>query len=380
MKPVYLDYNATTPVAPEVKEAMLPYFEERFGNPSSGHAYGREAHAAVEEGRRRTAELLGCDPSEVIFTSGGSESNNLAILGAARLLRDRGRGDHLVCSAVEHPAVLRVAERLEREGFRVDRVPVDRFGRVDPASVEAALTDRTVLVSVMLANNEVGTLQPVAGIAARLKARGILFHTDAAQAVGKIPVRVDALGVDLLSLAGHKFHAPKGIGALYVRKGVELEPIIHGAGHERGVRAGTENVPYIAGFGTACTLAARGIEARAATLRDLRDRLHRAIEERIPGLRLNGHPHERLPNTLSLSFPGIRADELLAAVPEVAASPGAACHSGKAVVSHVLSAMGVPETEALGTVRFSVGEGTTEAEIHRAVDAILSGVERLRKK
>jgi cysteine desulfurase len=369
---IYLDYNATTPIDPRVAESMGPYLTGYFGNPSSTHIEGRKAKAALEKAREHVAECLGCRPEEVVFTSGGSESNNLAIRG---LVEARG-GGHVVTSAVEHPAVLEVVRALEDEG-RIDLsiVGVDHVGRVDPAAVASAFRDDTVLVSLMLANNEVGTLQPVVEVASLCAERGVAIHTDAAQAVGKVPVDVAALGVDLLSLAGHKLYAPKGIGALYVRNGIEIAPQIRGAAHERGLRAGTENVLLAAGLGAACKLAGVEVAAEHKHLAGLRNRLFGLFNEGFPGVVGHGDPANRLPNTLSVAFPGIEASKLLLDLgDEVAASAGAACHSEGGSVSHVLEAMGVDEATARSTVRFSVGRFTTEKEIDRAAALI---VERL---
>jgi len=376
MKPIYLDYNATTPIDPEVAEAMRPYLGEVFGNPSSAHAYGAEARRAVEAARAQVADLLGCNPDEVIFTSGGTESNNLAIKGAALARYDRG--DHVVTSAIEHPAVAEVCRWLEGQGFRITWVPVDGDGLVDPKEVERAVTSRTTLITIMHANNEVGTLQPPGEIAAMARDRGVLVHTDAAQSVGKVPVRVSDLGVDLLSVAGHKLYGPKGVGALYVRRGVRLHKQLHGADHERNLRAGTENVLEIVGLGKACEVAGRDLERNAAHMRAMRDRLHEGLRERLEEVRLNGHEERRLPNTLSVAFPGIEADTLLTELEGVAASAGAACHADSVDVSAVLEAMEVPIEQAMGTVRFSTGRSTTSEEIDAAVEAVAGAVRRLR--
>ena len=369
---IYLDYNATTPTDPRVADAMRPYLTGFFGNPSSGHRFGREAKAAVESARAQVAACLGCGPDEIIFTSGGSESDNLALRG---VVAARGAG-HVVISAVEHPAVLEVALAMEMEGLiRLSVVGVDRHCRVDPADVEAVLAEDTVLVSLMLANNEVGTLQPVAEIAGLCRDRGVFVHTDAAQAVGKIEVDVEALGVDLLTVAGHKLYAPKGIGALYIRKGVEIEPLIRGAGHERRLRAGTENILEMVGLGAACTLVRDEPLDEHHRLASLRDRLRDRLAAGIGGLIEHASGAERLPNTLSISLPGAHAGDLLEAVgDELAASAGAACHGLKVQVSHVLAAMGVTPEVALGTVRFSVGRFSTEEEIDRGAEMILEAV------
>lgn len=368
--PIYLDYNATTPIHPRVVAAIEPYLHGHPGNPSSGHAPGRDAAAAVAAGRAQVAALLGCAPDEVVFTGGGSEADNLALKGVAMAQRAHGR--HLVVSAVEHPAVRETARFLEREGWRVTIVPVDATGRVAPDAVAAALRDDTVLVSIMHANNETGTINPIAEIAAVAHARGALMHTDAAQSVGKLPVKVRELDVDLLTVAGHKLYAPKGIGALYVRRGLMLEPLIHGAGHEGGRRAGTENVPWIVGLGAACALALEeGIAASGTRVRDLRDRLHRLLADAFPDLVLNGHPEHRLPNTLNVSIPGVSGREVLDRCPEIAASTGSACHEGEHRVSGVLGAMGVAHEVALGAMRLSLGLMTTAEEVDAAAAALV---------
>jgi cysteine desulfurase len=375
--PIYLDYNATTPLDPAVIEAMLPCLRDHFGNPSSSHTYGKTAHDLLDRARRQVAELLGAQPAEIVFTSGGSEASNHALKGAvfAKLHGLFGRwakDAHIITSAVEHPATLQPCDFLKRLGCRVTVLPVDRHGLVDPDAVRKALDRKTTLVSIMHANNEVGTLQPIREIAAVAHDRGVLVHTDAAQSVGKLPVDVNELGVDLLSVAGHKVYAPKGVGVLYVRRGVKLEPLIHGAGHEAGRRAGTENVPYAAALGTACEIARRSLpEAteRLRRLRDrLRDRLRTGLGERVV---LNGHPERRLPNTLNVNFVGHVGAELLQKVPEIAASTGSACHEGTICLSPVLEAMGVPPQLGRGAVRLSVGRFTTEDEIDRAAEALV---------
>jgi cysteine desulfurase NifS/selenium donor protein len=378
MEPIYLDYNATTPIAREAAEAMVPYLYEHFGNPSSSHPYGVATKRAVEAARAEVAALLGCEPHEVVFTSGGTESNNAAIKGAA--LARRARGDHVITSAVEHPAVIEVCAWLEAQGFRVTILPVDGTGLVDPADLELAITPGTILVTVMHANNEVGTIEPIAELAAIAHRHGALMHTDAAQSVGKVPVDVNALGVDLLSVAGHKLYAPKGVGALYVRTGVELTPLLHGAGHERGQRPGTENVLEIVGLGEACRVAGRDLERDMAHFRAMRDRLHQGLLQDLGdgAMRLNGHPERRLPNTLSVSFRGVEANTLLSEIGDrVAASAGAACHADEIELSPVLTAMGVAVEWAMGTVRFSVGRTTTAGEIDRAIDVVAQAVRRL---
>lgn len=364
-RPIYLDYNATTPVDPVVADAIEPYLREHFGNPSSSHIYGKRAHEAVELARKQVASLIGARENEVVFTSCATEANNLAIRGVARALRGKGR--HIITSAVEHPAVTQPCRRLQEDGWELTVVPVDRYGRVDPEAVARAIRDDTVLVSIMHANNEVGTIQPVEEIAAITRRHSVLLHTDAAQSIGKIPVDVDALGVDLLSLAGHKFYATKGVGALYVRSGTPIEPLLVGAGHERGLRPGTENVPLIAGLGKAAELALERVSAEAARLQELRDILHQQLQHGIPGLALNGHPDERLPNTLNLSFPGAEGVRLLLlAADTLAASVGSACHEEDEAVSGVLGAMGVSADQAQGAVRLSLGRQTTREEVERA--------------
>jgi len=373
MKPIYLDYNATTPIDPEVEAAMLPYLKGglggRFGNPSSSHQYGREAHSAIVTARQRTAELLGCMPGEIIFTGCGSEADNLAIKGVAEAYRDKG--NHIITSQIEHPAVLNTCRYLERHGYEVTYLPVDEYGLVDPASVEAAITARTILISIMHANNEVGTVEPIAAIGAIANSKGVIFHTDAAQSVGKIPAKVDELGVDLLTIAGHKLYAPKGVGALYVRAGTKLEPVVHGAGHEGGRRAGTENVSHIVALGKACEIAGNTMTEYVPRLRELRDRLHQHLAAGVEGLKLNGHPMDRLPNTLNVSFPGMDGEALLARTPQVAASTGSACHAGRTDPSAVLLAMGLRREMALGAVRFSLGKFTSPVDIDRAAALVL---------
>jgi cysteine desulfurase len=380
MKPVYLDYNATTPIASEVAEAMLPYLYELFGNPSSSHPYGAVTKSAVEAARAQVATLLECQPDEVVFTSGGTESNNYAIKGVA--LAEGRRGNHVITSAVEHPAVIEVCHWLEQQGMRITVLPVDRHGLVDPADLERAMTPDTLLVTVMHANNEVGTVQPLADLAEIAHRHGALVHTDAAQSLGKIRVRVDDLGIDLLSVAGHKLYAPKGVGALYIRYGVQLAPLLHGAGHEGGRRPGTENVLEIVGLGQACAIAGRDLGKNMAHFRAMRDRLHEGLVRELgkDAVRLNGHPEQRLPNTLSLSFRGVEANTLLSEIGEqVAVSAGAACHADEVNVSAVLEAMKVPVEWAMGTVRFSVGRGTTAEEVDRATQVVAEAARRLRR-
>ncbi len=374
-QPIYLDYNATTPVDPAVADAMRPFLDGFFGNPSSSHWYGRQAREAVSRARAQVAGLLGAAPDEILFTSGGSEANNLALKGAALARRDHG--DHIVTTAIEHPAVLEVCAWLQEQGFTITRLPVDGRCLVNPADLRDALTPRTILVSVMHANNETGAIQPIAELADLARQAGALFHCDAAQSVGKIPTDVQELGVDLLSVAGHKFYGPKGVGALYIRRGVTLEKLIHGANHESNLRAGTENVLEIVGLGAAAELAGSTMAESMDHCRRLRDRLWQGLRTELPDIRLNGPLDLRLPGTLNVSFPGIEAGLLLAAVPEIAASAGAACHADGVSISSVIAAMGVPEASARGTVRFSTGKFLCGQEIDRAVGAIVAAVHRL---
>jgi cysteine desulfurase len=364
---IYLDHNASTPLAPEVKAAILPWLEGATGNPSSGHAFGQACRAAVEKARRQVAALLGCHPIEIIFTSGGTEANNWVLQGLAR----RFGPCHMVVSAVEHPAILEVCRFLETQGVETTLLPVDGQCRVSVAAAARALRPETRLLSVMLANNETGALQPVAELAALCREHGILSHSDAAQAVGKIPVRVEELGLDLLSVAGHKLNAPKGVGALYLRHGVELPPLMFGAGHERGLRPGTENVLEIVGLGAAAERFSADGDRLVADCSRLRDRLEQELRRRIPGLSINSGGVERLPNTCSALFPGHRrVDELIARCPELAASAGAACHADSATPSHVLRAMGLSDEEAARTLRLSCGLGTTEEEMVAAAEML----------
>ena len=368
MSDIYLDYNATTPIDPQVAEAMLPYVHGLFGNPSSGHPFGLAARQGVDLARQQVAGLLGCYEDDLIFTSGGTEANNHAIKGVAGAYRHRG--NHIITSAVEHPAVTEVCRYLERQGFAITCLPVDQYGVVDPQQVKEAITSETLLVTIMHANNEVGAIQPIAEIAEIAHHYGALMHSDCAQSVGKIPVRVDDLGVDLLSIAGHKLYAPKGIGALYIRPGVQLEKLMHGANHEQDRRAGTENVIQMVGLGKACQLIEQNLTRYAQHMKEMRCRLEQGLLASGNDLRVNGPPNRRLPNTSSISFKGLEADRILANLSTVAASAGAACHSDRVEVSHVLTAMNVPTKYAMGTLRFSVGRFTTEEEIDRALAEI----------
>jgi cysteine desulfurase len=369
-RPIYLDYNASTPTDPAVAAAMTPFLEHHYGNPSSGHWAAAAAKTAIETARGQVAALIGCEADEIVFTSGGSEANNLALKGVFFALRDRG--DHIVTTRVEHPAVIEPCRFLERLGARVSTLPVDGTGRIDPDDLRREITPRTVLVSIMHANNEVGTIQPIEECAGIARAHGVLFHTDAAQSVGKIPTQVNALGVDLLSVAGHKAYAPKGVGALFVRRNVLLEPLIHGAGHERGRRAGTESAVLAVGLGAACALA-RDLTPMNR-VRALRDRFWHALQEQF-GARvvLNGNAAHRLPNTLNVSFVGEVGADLLARLDGIAASTGSACHSGRIELSPVLESMGLPPAIGIGAIRFSLGRGTTADEIDAVVQR-LAGV------
>jgi cysteine desulfurase len=365
--PIYLDHNATTPVLPEVVEALLPYLREHFGNPSSAHVYGARARSAVERARAEVAALIGAEPDEIVFTSGGTEASNLAIRGVAAALPERRA---LVTSTIEHPATSEPCRALESEGWKVARIGIDRRGQVDVGAARADLGNHPALLTLIHAQNETGVLQPVAELARAARECCVLVHADAAQSAGKVPLDVRALGVDLLSIAGHKLYAPKGVGALYVRRGTPLRPVLLGAGHERGLRPGTENVAGIVGLGAACEIARRTQGAEAARQRALRDRLLDLLRAAIPGLVLHGHPTERLPNTLNLRAPGVRGSEWLARAPEIAASTGSACHEGAESPSEVLLAMGLSAEDALGALRLSLGRGTTGEDVERAAEAL----------
>jgi cysteine desulfurase len=373
-RPIYLDHNASTPLLPEVLDAMLPYLGEHYGNPSSPHIYGRIMHDAVEQARERVATLIDCTPAEVFFTSGGTEANNLAIRGTAAANPGRRQ---IVTSVIEHPATSGPCAYLESQGYRVDRAPVDKTGRVDLQSIRAATSGNTLLITVMHANSETGTLQAIRRISGIAHAAGALVHTDAAQSLGKVDVSVQHEEVDLLSVAGHKLYAPQGVGALYVRSGTAIEPLLIGAGHEQGLRPGTENVASIVGLGMACAVADRDLAAEGRRISGLRDRLWSRLEDKISGLALNGHPVDRLPNTLNVRFPGVSGNTLLTACTAIAASTGSACHEAGATASAVILAMGVPEEAAMGSVRLTLGRGNSQLDIDRAADELVNAWRRL---
>lgn len=374
---IYLDYNATTPIDPEVVEAMDPYLRMHFGNPSSGHRFGAKAKTAVEKARGQLAELLGCSEREVVFTGGGSESDNLAVKGIAHTYRYRG--NHIITSEIEHPAVINTCKFLERNGYEITYLPVDSYGMVRTDEVRSAITEETILITIMHANNEVGTIQPIEEIGEIAREKGVIFHTDAAQSVGKIPVKVKELKADLLTVAGHKFYASKGVGALYILKGLKIEPLIHGAGHEKGMRAGTENVAGIVGLGKAAEVASATMQNTYSRVFDLRERLYKKLTENIKAVKLNGHPERRLPNTLNISFRGVDGATLLESMEEVAASLGSACHDKARELSPVLRAMGVGEDFGFGAIRFSLGKWNTVDEIDRTFEMFKKKVETLRK-
>ncbi|MEA3496820.1 MAG: selenide, water dikinase SelD [Bacteroidota bacterium] len=375
MRTIYLDYNATTPIDPEVAEAMKPFIDSYFGNPSSTHEFGIQTKIAVENARKQVAESLNCNVDELIFTSGGTESNNYAIKGVA--LANKSKGNHIITSIVEHPAVIEVCKYLSKNAFDITYLDVDEFGLIDINELKNAIRKETILITIMHANNEVGTIQPIEEISKIAKEKGIIFHTDAAQSVGKIKTDVNELGVDLLSVAGHKLYAPKGIGALYIKRGVKLEKLIHGADHEQNLRAGTENILEIVGLGKACEVAKRNLQKNYDEMKIYRDMLFEGIKKKVENVKLNGHPEKRLPNTLNLSFENIEANILLEEMKGIAASAGAACHSENIEVSSVLAAMQIPIKYAMGTIRFSVGRSTNNEEIEKAIEIIGDAVARL---
>jgi cysteine desulfurase len=378
MKKIFLDHAATTPADPRVVEAMLPYFTDSFGNPSSIHSLGLETRTAVAEAREKVASLIGATSDEIIFTSGGTEADNLAIKGVAHANAHKGK--HIVTTRIEHHAVEESCRYLEKQGFRLTHVGVDKEGLVDPKDVEKAVTAETILISVMHANNEVGTVQPIAEIGKMAKARGIYFHTDAVQTVAHIPTKVDELAVDLLAISAHKLYGPKGVGVLYVRKGTRIASFMHGGGQERGLRASTENVPAIVGLGKAAEIAQAEMDAESRHVTRLRDKLIKGLLDRIPQVRLNGHPTQRLPNNVNISIASVEGEALAVSLDleGIAASTGSACSSEDAEPSHVLTAMGVPVELARGSVRFSLGKQNTDAEIDRVLEAFPRIVSRLR--
>ncbi|MBF0326761.1 MAG: cysteine desulfurase [Alphaproteobacteria bacterium] len=361
--PIYLDFNATTPIDPEVVEAMLPYLRTHFGNPSSGHVYGHRAREAVERARTQVAALIGALPEEIVFTGSGTEANNMALRGAACA---HDRGGRMACSAIEHPAVGKPCQFLGLRGWAIATIPVDEAGLVDMQAADAAIRRGTVMVSVMHSNNEIGTIQPIRALADLAHSRGALMHTDAAQSVGKVSVNVNDLGVDALTVVGHKLYAPKGVGALYIRTGAAIAPTSFGGGQEGGMRPGTENVALIVALGAACEIADRNLAGDKPRLRALCDRLWSRLQADIPGILLNGHFEQRLPNTLNVSFPGVRGSAILTAAPNLAASTGSACHEGEEAPSSVLAAMGCDRERALGAVRLSIGRTTTSEEVDAA--------------
>lgn len=379
MRRIYLDHAATTPLHPEVIPVMFDFMQESFGNPSSVHAFGREARKRVEEARSQVARAVGADPEEIFFTSGGTEADNLAVLGAA--LGRRQRGNHLITSAVEHPAVLEAFTNLAGKGYEVTVLPVDGDGRVDPDTVRQAIKKETILVSVMHANHEIGTVEPLAEISAVTREYGVLLHSDAVQSFGKLPVRVDELGVDLLTLSGHKIYGPKGVGALYIRKGVRLQPLLHGGGQERKVRSGTENTIGIVGFGKAAELAVRELETEVPRIKGLRDKLLQGVLDRIPAVRLNGPREPRLPNHLNFSFSYIEGESLVLSLDlqGVAASSGSACSSLTLKPSHVLEAIGLPHEAMHGSLRLTLGRGNTDEDVDYVLEVLPGIAERLRK-
>lgn len=372
---IYLDYNATTPIAPEVSKAMMPYLNQYFGNPSSSHQYGIDARLAVEHAREQVAEMLGCLSEEILFTSGGTESNNTAIKGFA--FANRHKGKHIITSAIEHPAVTEVCEWLKEFDFEISNIDVDQYGVVILDELEKAIRPDTILITIMHSNNETGSLQPIQEISVLAKKYGIALHTDASQSAGKVKLRVNELGVDMLTLAGHKFYAPKGVGALYLRQGVQIGKLMHGANHEKNRRAGTENLLEISGLGAAAYLVEKNLDEYAAAMRETRDYLWQLLSTGLSISTRNGHPTQCLPNTLSVSFEHIEANTLLSELTDIAASAGAACHSDRIDVSHVLTAMKIPVSRAMGTIRFSTGRNTTKVEIEKAAQAIISAVKKL---
>ena len=378
MKRIYLDYAATTPTHPEVIKAMLPYFTDAFGNPSAIHSYGQEAKGAIEEARVKIADLIGARDEEIIFTSGGTEADNFAIKGVA--YANENKGNHIITTSIEHHAVIETCKFLERRGFKVTYLPVDEYGLVDPDDARKAITDKTILISVMHANNEMGTIEPIAEVDKLAKEAGVYFHTDAVQAAGHIPVNVGELGVDLLSVSAHKLYGPKGVGALYIRKGTKLIPFMHGGGQERNHRASTENVPGIVGFGKAVELAQQEMNEEAERLASLRGQLIEGLLERIDHVRLNGHPIRRLPNNVNVSVDFVEGESMLLNLDleGICASTGSACSSSSLEASHVLLAMGLSHEQAHGSLRFTLGKWTNEEDISRVLEVLPRVVTKLR--
>lgn len=376
MEYIYLDHNATTPIDPEVKRAILSFMENGFGNPSCTYPLGREASESLERARKSVASLIRAKPEEVMFTSCGTESNNMVIKGAVDLKNPSKY--HIITSAIEHPSVLSPAIYLQELGVRVTVVPVDGYGLVDPDDVKKAIRRNTTLISIMLANNETGTIEPIEEISKIARDHGVPLHTDASQAVGKVPVNVNELGVDFLTIAGHKLYAPKGIGALYIRSGIKISPLIHGGGQERGLRSGTENTLLAIGLGTACEVVKRRLREDMETQRQMRNQLERALFQEIEGLVLCGHPERRLPNTLNICIPGIEGAKILERIPEIYASTGSACHEKDVKLSHVLSAMGIPHQVGMGALRFSLGRLNTPSQIEKASKLIIDAIKDLK--
>ena len=378
MKKIYLDYAATTPCHPEVIEEMLPFFNQIYGNPSSVYQLAQKAKGVIEEAREKVARLLNAEPEEIIFTGGGTEADNMAIKGVA--FANKKRGNHIITSRIEHHAVINTCKWLEKQGLKVTYISVDKFGVIDLDELRKSLTDKTILISIMHANNEVGTIEPIQEIAKIARERGIYFHTDAVQTAGKVPIDVKESGIDMLSLSGHKLYGPKGIGALYVRKGVKISPLIHGGHHERNRRAGTENVPGIVGLGKACEIASKEMANEEKRLRELRDKLYKGLNERIDDIILNGHPHRRLPGILNICVKYVEGESMLINLDleGICVSSGSACTSGSLEPSHVLLAMGVPAEVAHGSLRFSLGRNTTQKDIDRVISVLPSIVEKLR--
>ncbi len=367
-RPIYLDNNATTPLAPDVINAMAECLRHNFGNPSSAHPYGEKAKKEVEDARGKVANLISAVPDEIIFTSGGTEANNLAIFGTAQIFKS----GHIISSSIEHPSVMNALKHLEGRNFRITYLPVDKYGIIDPDDLKKHIKSNTFLITIMHSNNETGSIQPIAEIGDIAKGKGIVFHCDAAQSVGKVPVNVKRLNVDLLTIVSHKFYGPKGTGALYIRRGTDIRPMLFGASHEKGLRPGTENVCSIAGLGKASEVAKEEMKARVSGMRHLTNIFHKELRREIPGIRLNGHPVKRLPNTLNLSFPDIQGSALLESLKnDIAASTGSACHEGKHTPSSVLKAMGISDKDAFSAVRLSLGRENTEAQIKKAVKAIV---------